>query len=160
MNFIKKINWKKLLIAVAIPLAVGGLAALLTSNSQEVFATVNKPALAPPAWLFPVAWTILYVLMGIASYRIWQSVTTYDKRKQALFLYGVQLFFNFFWPIIFFNLQEYFFAFVWIIALWLMIFLTYQQFRQIDKIAGWLLIPYLAWVLFAAYLNFGIFVLN
>ncbi len=160
MNLFKKVNWKKLIIAVAIPLAVGCLAALLTSNSQEVFATVNKPALAPPAWLFPVAWTILYVLMGIASYRIWQSVTTYEKRKQALFLYGVQLFFNFFWSIIFFNLQEYFFAFVWIIALWLMIFLTYQQFRQIDKIAGWLLIPYLVWVLFAAYLNFGIFVLN
>lgn len=155
-----KIDWKKLIISIAIPLGVGALAALLTADSQEIFASVNKPPLSPPAWLFPVAWTILYTLMGIASYLVWTAVTTYEKRKQALFLYGVQLFFNFFWSIIFFNLQEYFFAFVWIIALWIMIFLTYQQFRSIDKTAGTLLVPYLAWVAFAAYLNLGIFILN
>lgn len=155
-----KIDWKKLLVAVAIPLAVGGLASWLTSDATEIFSTLNQPPLSPPAWVFPVAWTILYTLMGIASYRIWTAVTTYDKRKNALFLYGTQLFFNFVWSIIFFNLGEYFFAFVWIIALWLLIFLTYQHFRGIDKIASWLLLPYLAWVLFAAYLNFGVYLLN
>lgn len=155
-----RINWKKLIIAVAIPLGVGGLAALLTKDGYATFGELRQPFLSPPAWLFPVAWTILYVLMGIASYRIWMAVTTYEKRKQALFIYGVQLFFNFVWPIIFFNLEEYFFAFVWLVALWLMIFLTWQQFKHIDKIAGWLLVPYLAWVAFAGYLNLGIFLLN
>ncbi len=160
MNIFKKIQWKKLVIAIAFPLLVGGLAALLTSNSQEVFRSLRKPALAPPPWIFPVVWTILYILMGIASYRIWQSVTSYEKRKNALFVYGVQLVFNFFWPIIFFNIEEYFFAFVWIIGLWMAVYLTYRQFKQIDKIASILFIPYILWVTFAAYLNFGIFVLN
>ena len=155
-----KIDWKKLIIAVAIPLAVGGLASLLTSGGYALFGELRQPPLAPPAWLFPVVWTILYVLMGIASYRIWTATTTYEKRKQALMLYGVQLFFNFVWPIIFFNLQEFFFAFVWLLALWLLIFLTWQQFKRIDKIAGWLFVPYLVWVAFAGYLNLGIYLLN
>ena len=155
-----KIDWKKLIIAVAIPLAVGGLAGLLTSSGVSEFEELKKPFLAPPAWLFPVAWSILYVLMGIASYRVWTVVTTYEKRKQALFAYGVQLFFNFVWPIIFFNLQEYFFAFVWLVGLWMLIYVTFVQFKQIDRIAGWLLIPYLVWVAFAGYLNFGISILK
>ena len=155
-----KIDWKKLVIAVAIPLAIGGLAALLTAGSMEQFDKLKQPFLSPPAWLFPVAWTILYTLMGIASYRIWTAVTTYEKRKQALFAYGAQLFFNFVWSIIFFNLQEYFFAFVWLVGLWLLIYVTWAQFKQIDRVAGWLLIPYLAWVGFAGYLNLGIAILN
>ena len=155
-----KIDWKKLIIAVAIPLAIGGLAGLITSDGVSEFEELKKPLLAPPAWLFPVAWSILYVLMGVASYKVWTVVTTYEKRKQALFAYGVQLFFNFVWPIIFFNLQEYFFAFVWLVGLWLLIYVTFVQFKQIDRIAGWLLIPYLVWVAFAGYLNFGISILN
>ena len=155
-----KIQWKKLIIAVAIPLFVGLLAGLLTREATKSFASLNQPFLSPPAWLFPVAWTILYVLMGIASYRIWVSVTTYEKRKSALTLYAIQLAFNFFWPIIFFNLEEYLFAFVWIIILWCLIFLTKQKFAQIDAIAGYLLIPYLAWVAFASYLNIGVWLLN
>ena len=155
-----KIQWKKLLIAVAIPLAVGGLAGLLTSGSTESFAAVRKPPLSPPAWLFPVAWTLLYVLMGIASYRIWVSVYSLEKRKSALTIYAVQLFFNFIWPIIFFNLGEYLFAFVWLVALWVLIWLTKQSFEKIDAVAAYLLIPYLVWVAFAGYLNLGIFVLN
>lgn len=155
-----KIQWKKLIIAVAIPLFVGLLAGLLTRDATESFSRLNQPFLSPPAWLFPVAWTILYVLMGIASYRIWVAVTTYEKRKSALTLYAIQLAFNFFWPIIFFNLEEYLFAFVWIIILWGLIFLTKHKFMQIDAIAGYLLIPYLAWVAFAAYLNIGVWLLN
>ncbi|MBE6692446.1 MAG: tryptophan-rich sensory protein [Ruminococcaceae bacterium] len=155
-----KINWKKLLIAVAIPLAVGGLSAALTAGGYQQFQELRQPPLSPPAWLFPVVWTILYVLMGISSYRIWTSVTTYEKRKQALVVYGAQLFFNFVWSIIFFNLEEYFFALVWLVALWVLIYITYAQFKQIDKIAAWLLIPYLIWVAFAGYLNLGVAVLN
>ncbi len=155
-----KINWKKLLISVAIPLAVGGLSAALTRGSYQQFQELRQPPLSPPAWLFPVVWTVLYILMGIASYRIWTAITTYEKRKQALIVYGVQLFFNFVWSIIFFNLEEYFFALVWLVTLWLLIYITYTQFKQIDKIAAWLLIPYLVWVAFAGYLNLGIAVLN
>ena len=119
-----KIDWKKLIVSVAIPLGVGLLASFLSSDSMETFETLKKPFLSPPAWLFPVAWTILYVLMGIACYRIWVAVTTNENRNRALVLYGIQLAFNFFWTLIFFNLGEYFFAFVWLVALWILIFLT------------------------------------
>ncbi len=155
-----KIQWKTPLIAIAIPLAVGGLAALLTNDAMEGFAALKKPPLSPPAWLFPVVWTLLYTLMGIASYRIWVSVYSIEKRKSALTAYAIQLVFNFFWSIIFFNLGEYLFAFVWLVALWVLIYLTKQRFAKIDKIAAYLLVPYLVWVAFAGYLNLGIFILN
>jgi tryptophan-rich sensory protein len=155
-----KIDWKKLAVAVAVPLGVGLLSSLLTMDSMADFASLKKPFLAPPAWLFPVAWTILYVLMGLASYRIWTSITTGDKRNSALTLYGIQLVFNFFWSIIFFNLEEYIFAFVWLAALWILIFLTKRAFDAIDRTAGYLLVPYLIWVAFAGYLNLGIWLLN
>ncbi len=155
-----KIDWKKLIVAVAIPLAVGGLASLLTAEAYADFGKLQQPQLSPPAWLFPVVWTILYFLMGVASYIIWTSVTTYEKRKHALFIYGMQLFFNFMWSIIFFNLKEYYFAFVWLTALWLLIYLTYTHFKRIDGLAAKLLIPYLVWVAFAGYLNLGVAILN
>ena len=155
-----KIKWKPLIISVAIPLLVGGISALLTRNSMQTFDEISKPPLSPPGWLFPVVWTILYTLMGIASYIIWTAVTTYEKRREALGLYAIQLMFNFLWPIIFFNLKEYFFAFIWIVTLWLFIFATKQRFEKIDKTASYLLIPYLVWVAFAAYLNLGVWILN
>jgi tryptophan-rich sensory protein len=116
-----KIQWKKLIVSIAIPLGTGLLAGWITSGSAEMFETVNKPPLSPPAWLFPVAWSILYVLMGIAFYRVWTAVTTNEKRKEAFLFYFAQLLFNFFWPIIFFNLQEYLFAFVWLVILWVLV---------------------------------------
>jgi len=155
-----KIQWKKLLIAVAVPLGVGLLAGLLTAEGQSSFSELRMPFLSPPSWLFPIAWTILYLLMGIASYIIWTSVTTYEKRREALGVYAIQLLFNFLWPIIFFNLKEYLFAFVWLVALWLFIFATKQRFDKIDKTATSLLIPYLVWVAFAGYLNLGVWILN
>lgn len=158
--FYMKIQWKKLIVSVAIPLGVGLLAGWITSGSAETFESVNKPPLSPPAWLFPVAWTILYILMGIAFYRVWTAVATQEKRKEAFLFYGAQLLFNFFWPIIFFNLKEYLFAFVWLVILWVLILLTQQRFSKIDSWAGYLLIPYLVWVAFAGYLNLGIWWLN
>jgi tryptophan-rich sensory protein len=155
-----KIQWKKLLISVAIPLGVGLLAGLLTSDSTKLFESVNKPPLAPPAWLFPVTWSVLYVLMGIAFYRVWIATATYAARKEAFLFYALQLGFNFFWPIIFFNMQEYLFAFVWLLVLWVLILLTQKRFAVIDRLAGYLLIPYLVWVAFAGYLNLGIWWLN
>ena len=98
--------------------------------------------------------------MGYASYRVWVAITGYEKRRMALTAYGIQLGFNFLWSIIFFNLGEYLFAFVWLAVLWILIFITQQRFATIDKIAGYLLLPYLIWVAFAGYLNLGIWLLN
>ena len=153
-----KIKAKDLIIAILIPLSVGGISALLTSGGMQVFDYILKPPLSPPKWLFPVAWTILYTLMGIASYLVWE--TRDSRSKKALIIYGVQLFFNFFWSIIFFNLQAYLFAFIWIIILWVLIVITTVYFGEIKRLAGRLMIPYLLWVAFASYLNFGIYVLN
>ena len=152
----KKIG--KIILAIIIPLAVGGLSALITTNKMELFETVAKPPLAPPRWLFPVAWTILYILMGIASYLLYIADT--EEGREALVLYGVQLFFNFFWSIIFFNLEAYWFALIWLFIMWIIILLLLIKSRKVDERAFWLLLPYFIWTTFAFYLNFGIAVLN
>ena len=152
----KKIG--KIILAIIIPLAVGGLSALITMNQMELFETVAKPPLAPPRWLFPVAWTILYILMGIASYLLYIADT--EEGREALVLYGVQLFFNFFWSIIFFNLEAYWFALIWLFIMWIIILLLLIKSKKVDERAFWLLLPYFIWTTFAFYLNFGIAVLN
>ena len=154
-----RIEWKKLLICIAIPLAVGGLSALLTSGNMDLYNEINQPSLAPPGWLFPVVWTILYVLMGVVLYIVVITKTREDKRN-AVVSFGVQLFFNFFWSLIFFNSRAFLFAFVWLIFLWLAIVANIYFFYKINKNAGKLLIPYLIWVTFAGYLNLAIFLLN
>lgn len=152
-----KIQWKALILCLALPLAVGSLSALLTQNSREAFEALNKPALAPPGWLFPVVWTILYLLMGIASYLV---LTSEKPNDTALNLYGVQLVFNFFWSILFFDFELYLLAFFWLVALWLLIAKTTLLFYQVSKAAGYLMLPYLIWVTFAGYLNLAIYFLN
>lgn len=152
-----KIQWKKLILCIAIPLAAGGLAGLLIRNSMETFQSLNKPALSPPGWLFPVVWTILYILMGIASYLI---LTSEKPNQSALVFYGIQLIFNFFWSIIFFNFEAYLFSFVWLIILWVLILATMILFFRVSEPSGYLLLPYLLWVTFAGYLNLYIYLLN
>ena len=124
-----KIQWKKLILCLAVPLAVGGLSALITGNSMQMFETLRKPPLSPPGWLFPVVWTILYILMGIASYLVLTSAKP-NRSRSALLVYGVQLFFNFFWPILFFSLKLYLSAFFWLVLLWLLICFIKLQSRQ------------------------------
>ncbi len=152
-----KIQWKKLILCIAVPLAVGGLAGFLTRDSMKIFRTLNKPALSPPAWLFPVVWTILYVLMGIASYLV---ITSGKSYRTALMFYGIQLVFNFFWSIFFFNMEAYLFSFIWLVILWILIFITMILFFRISEPAGYLMLPYLLWVTFAGYLNISIYLLN
>ena len=106
----KKTDWKNLITAVAIPLAVGAASAWLTKDGMKAFALVNKPPLTPPDWLFPVAWTILYILMGISSYLAGME----KPYSGALCLYGLQLIFNFFWSIWFFDRGWYLFSFLWL----------------------------------------------
>ena len=117
------IHWKNLITAVAIPLAAGGLSAWITKDGMKAFETVNQPPLTPPMWLFPVVWSILFVLMGIASYLV---VMQKGEDTKALTLYAVQLIFNFFWSIWFFNLGWYLFAFLWLVALWILIHRHYR----------------------------------
>ena len=154
-----KINWKKLLICLAIPLAVGGLGALLSGGMSDYGAMV-KPPLSPPGWVFPIAWSILYLLMGYASYRILESDASKEEIKKALFLYGIQLLANFIWPLLFFGGGWFLLSFFWLILMWVLIYLTIRAFSKIDETAGNLLIPYILWVTFAVYLNFGIYLLN
>ena len=155
-----KIRWKPLLISIAIPLAVGGVSALLTRNSMEAFGQLNQPPLAPPAWLFPVVWTLLYTLMGIASYLVYASHGPRRAVNRALTLYAAQLAVNFFWSLIFFNARAYLAAFLWLLLLWGLILATIAAFYRRSPTAAYLLIPYLLWVTFAGYLNLGIYLLN
>ena len=150
---------EKLLICLAIPLAVGGLGALLSGGMSDYGAMV-KPPLSPPGWVFPIAWSILYLLMGYASYRILESDASKEEIKKALFLYGIQLLANFIWPLLFFGGGWFLLSFFWLILMWVLIYLTIRAFSKIDETAGNLLIPYILWVTFAAYLNFGIYLLN
>ena len=155
-----KQSTKTLLIALAIPLAVGGLASLFSGGGMAQYRTLNQPPLSPPGWVFPIVWTILYLLMGYASYRVYTAGKPPAFTARALKLYAAQLFVNFLWPIVFFSFQWYLVAFLVLILLWVLILLTLRAFTAIDETAGDLLIPYLLWVTFAGYLNLGVYFLN
>ena len=150
----QRIQWKPLLICLAIPLAVGGLSALITSSSMEAFAALRQPPLSPPGWVFPVVWTVLYLLMGRASRRVYRLGA--PESRKALTLYYVQLAVNFVWPLLYFRAQEYRIAFWWLLLLLALVLATLSAFYRLDKTAGRLLVPYVAWLLFAAYLNYSI----
>jgi len=152
---------KRLLtVCIAIPLLVGAVAGALTANSMEVFATVEKPPFAPPGWLFPVVWTILYTLMGISSYLILTSDAEENAKERAIRVYGLQLLVNFLWPTFFFNFRWYGFSFFWLLLLWFLVIVMISRFREISRLAAYMNIPYLLWLTFAAYLNWGIWRLN
>ncbi len=150
---------KNLIIALVIPLLAGGLSALFTGG-MDAFNDLEKPALSPPAWVFPAAWTVLYLLMGWASYLVFVGKAPLYKKNNALGIYALQLFFNFMWSIIFFRWEMYLFAFIWLLAMWVLIIITTVRFYKISEKAGYLMIPYFLWVTFAAYLNLGIYLLN
>lgn len=153
-----KIQWKRLLLCLAIPLGVGALAGILTKDSMMQFSLLNKPPLSPPGWLFPVVWTVLFLLMGYASYLVSRSDSV--QKRPALILYAIQLIVNFFWSIFFFSFEWYLFSFFWLVLLWVLILLTIRAFWRISPVAAILLIPYLLWVTFAGYLNLAIYFLN
>ena len=157
----KPINLKKLLIAVLIPEAVGLLSSFVTGNIGDAYGKYTKPPLSPPGIVFPIVWVILYALMGIASYII-ATETRVNKAKQqeALLFYGIQLAVNFIWPVIFFRFEAYWVAFVVILILLALVIITALKFRDINKTAFWLMIPYIIWLLFATYLNLGVAILN
>lgn len=156
--------WKKIrpyVISVVIALAVGGISALLTMNNMDLYSKIEQPALAPPPWLFPVVWTILYVLMGIGAALVYNRKDFKpEETRNALIIYAINLALNFFWSILFFNLEAYLFAFIWLVALWIVIIAMIISFRKVSPVAAYLQIPYLLWVTFAGYLNLAIYILN
>lgn len=142
----------------AIALVAGGLSGWLTRDAMQAYDAVEKPALTPPNLVFPIAWTILYVLMGISMALVWEKDG--PQERQALALWIVQLAMNFCWSLIFFNAQAYGIALLWLVVLWLVILAMALVFYAIRPLAGLLQIPYLLWVAFAGYLNFMIWQLN
>ena len=155
-----KQNWKPYLLWVLLSEAVGALSGWLTREGTKIYAqTIVKPPFSPPGWVFPAAWSILYALMGIGAARIYQSQPS-KARSQGLNLFIVQLVVNFFWSPIFFNLQAFGFALLWILLLWGLVLGMKRVFRKVDALAAKLQIPYLIWLTFAAYLNFGVWYLN
>lgn len=150
MYKIKKVNWKCLIISIAIPLIVGGLSALLTKNNMKEYLQLSKPNFAPPGIVFPIVWTVLFILMGISSYMVFNS----GLEKYNVIIYSVQLIFNFFWTIIFFNYNAYKLSFIWILLLWILVVTMIILFSRTNKIAAYLQIPYLLWISYAAILNY------
>ncbi len=156
--------WKKIkpyVISIAIALGVGGLSAFFTRNNMSVYENINQPPLAPPMILFPIVWSILFILMGIGSAIVYQQRgENREESTSALWIYGMQLVVNFFWSIIFFNMQAYLFAFIWLILLEILIVLMIFRFSKVSKTAAYLQVPYLLWVTFAGYLNLMVYLLN
>ena len=148
-------------VAIAIPLTVGIVSAALTRGNMNIYEKLNTPPLSPPSILFPIIWTILYVLMGISSAMIYTNrERNPEAAKRGLIWYGVSLVLNFSWSIVFFNLQAAFFALLVLIALLFTIIRTILEYRKVKPIAPYLQIPYAIWVAFAGYLNVGIWLLN
>ena len=152
---------KTFIFYVATALAVGLLSALLTNGGANVFDQAFEPPLLPPAWLFPVVWTILFTLMGVSAAKIRLDTTAPPKQiNSALSTYTLSLVVNFFWSIIFFKLKWFLFAFLWLLLLLFLIAQTITKYRKINKTAALLQLPYLLWVGFAGYLTFAIWWLN
>lgn len=152
------IKLKPLIISLVITLGGGGLVALLTRNSMDIYNRIIQPPFAPPAIIFPIAWTILYTLMGISAYMIYKSKLS--LKSTALTVYAVQLLLNFAWPVIFFNGDMFFTAFVLLIIIWILVLWMISLFYKIEPLAAYLQIPYALWLTFAAYLNLSIYLLN
>lgn len=149
----------KLIISCAVPLLVG-FAAQYFSGGTELYEAVIKPPFSPPAIVFPIVWTILYVLMGLAAFFIYDRGLVKYNVREALKFYAMQLAVNFLWPIVFFRFQSFLTAFFVLVLLWLLVGITTAKFYRIRHSAGIIMLPYWLWCTFAAYLNFGIWFLN
>lgn len=164
MGIVKKMKIKsipKLLFSIVICQLAGIIGSFFTVHSVSTWYTgIIKPAFTPPNWVFGPVWTALFALMGISLYLVWIKGIKTKKAKIALALFGIQVFLNVLWSMLFFGLRLPFYAFIEIIILWIFILLAIIWFYNISKAASYLLIPYLIWVSFAAVLNLAIVLLN
>ena len=148
-------------VSIAISLLVGLLAALLTKDNMDIYEKLNTPPLSPPSILFPIVWTVLYVLMGISAANIYgYRFSEPEPVRRGLTFYAASLVLNFGWSIIFFNTGAYIFAFIWLLALLYSIIRTALEYKKLSLFSAILQIPYILWVAFAGYLNLGIAILN
>lgn len=156
----KQSKWKVYTFWIGLSLGVGVLSGLLSRPGMERFEqTVNQPALSPPAFLFPVVWAVLYVLMGIGAARVWLTSPS-ELRSRSINLFIAQLIVNFFWSLIFFNARSFALAFLWLLLLWGLVGWMIITFRKVDPKAALIQLPYLLWLTFAAYLSAGVWFLN
>ena len=156
----KKFNIFKLISCLVLTLSLGGAGGYFTVNEiKSWFVTLNKPSFNPPNYLFGPIWSLLYFLMGISLYLIWQQPRS-TQRKQAITIFLIQFALNVSWSFIFFKQHQILWALVDIIALWLFILITILSFAKLNKTAAWLLVPYISWVSFATLLNAAIWLLN
>lgn len=155
----KKFCWGPFLWLVLVTLGIGFAVGMLTdpAKSYQAFA---QPPLSPPDWIFPAAWTILYLLMALAATLVVCSDATKEQKRNALIWYGINLLLNFSWTPVFFGLGQPLASFIILLLLLVETIILMVVFYRIRPVAGYLLIPYLAWLLFAAYLNFGVYLLN
>jgi len=155
---VKKTGWRGLLLIGGVTLGLGGLVGFLTQRDSGFYAELAKPAFAPPAWLFPVAWIILYAAMSTA---VWLVLRTGSGNRWTLLgLYAVQLAVNLIWPWLFFTQQALGLAFFWLVLLWLLVLIMLYSFFKESKTAGWLIMPYQLWLTFAGVLNFTLARMN
>ena len=145
---------KKLMISILIPLLLGIIVSLFINT--DIYDVIIKPEISPPKIVFPIVWTILYILMGISNYIINKD----NKKEVPNFIYYISLAINLIWPIIFFNTQEYLISLLLIIILIIFVILMIIEYFKISKLAGYLQIPYIIWLLFALYLNYQVLILN
>lgn len=155
-----KLDLKNFLISIAIPLSVGGISALIVHGNTDIYSKINQPPLAPPSWVFPVVWTVLYLLMGISLYIVWNTRADSGKKRLAFLLFGIQLFLNLIWSPIFFGLQLFLPALIVLVFTWIFTAAMIVSFYSISKPAALLQIPYIIWLTFAGYLNFAIYLIN
>jgi len=157
----KKSTLLKIIISVTICLVIGFMASIATQSSVNTwYETLEKPFFTPPNYLFGPVWTVLYILMGVSAGIVWSRGLHHVWVKTALYHFVFQLMFNALWSLVFFSVQEIFFALITIITLFILILLTFKWFKVVNKTAAYLLIPYALWVLFAMALNFEIWRLN
>ena len=154
----KNLDIKKLLFYIITTILIGTIPSIFVFKSMNVYNSLNRPPLSPSSIVFPIAWIILYMLMGISIYIIMQSKR--KLKKIARLIYYIQLVTNALWAPIFFGFKEYFFSFLWILMLIVLVITMISIFYKISKKSAYIQIPYLLWLLFVSYLNFGIFVLN
>ena len=152
-----KINWKKLIIITVITFIVGSFFSWFTMNNMDAFKELNKP-INVPGIIFPIVWGVLYLLMSISCYIV--SESSDPARNKALIVYWVQLVINSIWSLIFFGFEMYLFAFIWLLILLISVIIMIVKFYKVDKKAAYLNIPYVLWIIFAGYLNLGIYLLN
>ncbi len=151
----------KLIFSLSLPLVVGGGSGFLVNNQTNGvwFSTLAKPSFNPPAYLFAPVWTTLYILMGVSVFLIWNTTKT-ALRQRALTVFGVQLFFNFWWSILFFSFHTILVSVIDILLMWFLIIYMITLFKKIKPVAAYLQMPYLLWVTFATVLNMSIWYLN